>query len=128
MIDIVQTAGAPAPIGPYSQGTKVADMIFTAGQIGLQDDGTVPEELKEEARVALQNLVAVIGAGGGTINSVVKTTIFLTDMGDFSDVNEVYAEFFSEHRPARSTVEVSGLPKGVRVEIEAIAMVNADNE
>ncbi len=122
-IESILTENAPAPIGPYAQGVRAGGVMYTAGQIGLRPDGTVPEDLRDQARVALSNLVAVLEAGGANVNTVLKTTIFLTDMGDFSQVNDVYATFFSEHSPARSTVEVSGLPKGVAVEIEAVALV-----
>ena len=119
---IISTTNAPEPIGPYVQGIGWGDLIFTSGQIGLQADGTMAEDVVAQARVVLQNLSGVLEAGGGSLESVVKTTIYLTDMNDFGRVNEVYAEFFGRRPPARSTVEVAALPKGAAVEIEAIAV------
>ncbi|MCB0711935.1 MAG: Rid family detoxifying hydrolase [Ignavibacteriae bacterium] len=122
-IDTVYTPDAPEPIGPYSQAKQFGNLIFTAGQIGLDREGNLSETVVDQTRMALQNLSAVLSAGGASFESVIKTTIFLADMNDFAQVNEVYAEFFGDSRPARSTVEAAGLPKGALVEIEAIAAV-----
>ncbi|MGE3802421.1 MAG: RidA family protein [Candidatus Kapaibacterium sp.] len=123
IIDTIYTPDAPEPIGPYSQAKRFGNLIFTAGQIGLDREGNLSETVVDQTRKALQNLSAVLSAGGASFESVIKTTIFLADMNDFAQVNEVYAEFFGDSRPARSTVEAAGLPKGALVEIEAIAAV-----
>ncbi len=122
---LVQTDNAPAAVGPYSQGTKTEELLFTAGQIPL-DPATgsmVGDGIQEQTRQVLQNLQAVLEAGGASLDSVMKCTVFLQDMGEFAAMNEVYAEFFSENPPARSAVEVAALPLGARVEIEAIALI-----
>jgi 2-iminobutanoate/2-iminopropanoate deaminase len=122
----ILTDKAPAPIGPYSQAVVVHEkMIFTAGQIPL-DPSTgkiVDGDIKAQTRQVLKNLAAVLAAGGASLNSVVKTTVFLKDMNDFAAMNEVYSEFLREASPARSAVEVARLPRDVRIEIEAIAVV-----
>ena len=123
-IQIVSTASAPPAIGPYSQATIVGNMVYTAGQIGLDPatmqvvSGGVPEQTVQ----AMTNLAAVLEAAGSSLAKVAKTTVFLVDMADFAAMNEVYAKAFGDHRPARSTVAVVGLPRGVRVEIECIAV------
>jgi 2-iminobutanoate/2-iminopropanoate deaminase len=122
--DTIITENAASPIGPYSQGTIGAGLIFTAGQIGVRTDGSVVDGgVAEQTRQVILNLKAVIEAGGGSLQSVLKTTIFLKNMNDFASVNEVYGEYFGTRSPARSTVEVSRLPKDVLVEIEAVALV-----
>jgi 2-iminobutanoate/2-iminopropanoate deaminase len=114
--------GAPA-VGPYSPAVGVGDLVFTSGQIALDAAGAVVgATAAEQARKALENLKALLAAAGLGMDAVVKTTIFLKDMGAFAGVNEVYAEFFAEPYPARSTVEVARLPKDLEVEIEAIAV------
>ncbi|HEU4763201.1 MAG TPA: RidA family protein [Gemmatimonadales bacterium] len=123
-ISIVSTPDAPKAIGPYSQATVAGGMIFTAGQIAL-DPATmevVPGGVAEQTDRVFRNLAAVLKAAGADLSKVVKTTVFLADMGDFAAMNEVYARHFGEHRPARSTVAAAGLPRGVRVEIEVVAM------
>ena len=123
MRTVVQTSAAPAAIGPYSQAIRTGELVFTAGQIGLDPaSGELVEGVAEQAERALRNLTAVLDAGGTSLERVVKTTVFVVDMGDFATVNEVYARHFSSPFPARSTVAVAGLPKGARVEIEAIAL------
>jgi 2-iminobutanoate/2-iminopropanoate deaminase len=119
----VQTNAAPAAIGPYSQAIRAGGLVFTAGQIGL-DPGTgeLAEGVVAQAERALRNLTAVLDAAGTSFERVVKTTIFLADMGDFAAVNEAYAAHVSSPYPARSTVAVRELPKGALVEIEAIAL------
>jgi 2-iminobutanoate/2-iminopropanoate deaminase len=120
------TEQAPKPIGPYSQAiVSTSPLVFTAGQIPI-DPGTgqlVGSDIKTQTRQVLLNLRAVLEAAGASVQSVVKTTVFLLDMNDFAAMNEVYDEFFRDAAPARSTVQVSRLPRDVRVEIEAIALV-----
>ncbi|MGD2154487.1 MAG: RidA family protein [Gemmatimonadales bacterium] len=121
----VHTDGAPAAIGPYSQAIVSGGFVFTAGQIGL-DPGTgefVEGGVAEQAERALQSLSAVLEAAGTSMKDVVKTTVYLADMGDFVTVNEVYAGYFSEPFPARSAVQAASLPKGALVEIDAVARV-----
>lgn len=122
---VITTADAPAAIGPYSQAIRVGNLVFTSGQIPLhpQTGDIVGETAAEQARQVLQNLQAVLQAAGASLQNVVKTTIFLTDLSQFAAVNAVYSEFFPENPPARSTVQVAALPRGVQVEIEAIAIV-----
>ena len=123
MRSAVETTAAPAAIGPYSQAIRNGDLVITAGQIGA-DPGTgeLAGTVAEQAERALLNLTAILDAAGTTPERVIKTTVFLADMGDFAAVNEVYARHFSAPYPARSTVAVAGLPKGALVEIEAIAL------
>ncbi len=125
-IQKILTREAPAPIGPYSQAILLDEkMLYTAGQIPIDPttSGIVEGDIKVQTRQVLKNLEAVLRAAGCSTSSVIKTTVFLKDMGEFAAMNEVYAEFFSVSVPARSTVEVSRLPKDVKVEIEAIAVV-----
>jgi 2-iminobutanoate/2-iminopropanoate deaminase len=121
--EVVKTDSAPAAIGPYSQAVKAGGFLFTAGQIPL-DPATmevVGATAAEQARQALANAKAVVEAGGATLADVIKVTVFIRDMGEFANINEVYKTFFGESPPARSVVEVSGLPKDVLVEVEMIA-------
>jgi 2-iminobutanoate/2-iminopropanoate deaminase len=121
----VQTTGAPAAIGPYSQGILAGGFVFTAGQVAL-DPATgelIAGGVAEQTARALENLRAVLSAAGSDLSSVVKTTVFLVDMADFAAMNEVYGRAFGAHRPARSTVAVAALPRGARVEIEVVAQV-----
>jgi 2-iminobutanoate/2-iminopropanoate deaminase len=125
MKSVVLTKTGPAPIGPYSQAIKANGFIFTAGQIAI-DPSTgelVDGGIKEQTRRVLENIRAILEAGGATMESVVKTTVFLSDMSEFSQMNEIYGEFFADPSPARSAVQVSRLPRDVKVEIEAIALV-----
>lgn len=122
----IETADAPKAIGPYSQGVIANGLLFTAGQIAL-DPATgsiVDGDVTVQTRRVLANLEAILKAAGATWSDVVKTTVFLHDMGDFAKVNQIYAEAFGSARPARSTVQVSALPRGVLVEIDAIATVS----
>lgn len=122
---LIQTPKAPQAIGPYSQGVKTGKLIFTAGQIGL-DPATgelVPGGIQAETRQVLSNIQNILEAAGSSLKNVIKTTVFMRSMDDFAPMNAVYAEFFPENPPARSTVAVSSLPKGVAVEIEAVAML-----
>lgn len=125
MKEIVSTDKAPAAIGPYSQAVKAGGFMFMSGQIPL-DPATMevaPGCVACQAEQVLKNMGAVLESQGLGFADIVKTTVFITSMGDFAAVNEVYAKYFSENAPARSCVEVSALPKGVLVEIEAIAAV-----
>lgn len=125
-LETIHTTEAPAAIGPYAQGVVANGFLYTAGQIAL-DPATmqiVEGDVAAQTERALANLAAVLAAAGASWDSVVKTTIFLVDMGDFAAVNEVYARTLGAARPARSTVAVAGLPRGVRVEIEMVAAVS----
>lgn len=119
----ISTTKAPGAIGPYSQAIKVGNFVFTPGQLPLNPaTGTFPEGgIKEQTRQSLNNIKAILEEAGLTMKNVVKTTVFLADMGDFADMNGVYTEFFSEPFPARSAVAVKTLPKNALVEIEVIA-------
>jgi 2-iminobutanoate/2-iminopropanoate deaminase len=123
----ISTPGAPRAIGPYSQGVTSNGFLFTAGQVGFDPESgeLVDGGIAEQTLRVLQNLRAILRAGGTDVSAVVKTTVFLVDMADFALMNEVYAEFFGDHRPARSTVAVASLPRGARVEIEAIAAISS---
>lgn len=119
----VQTNAAPAAIGPYSQAIRNGETVYTAGQIGLDPaSGELVDGVAAQAERALRNLSAILDAAGTSMERVLKTTVFLADMGDFTTVNEVYARHFSSPYPARSTVAVRELPKGALVEIEAVAL------
>ncbi|MCL1920122.1 MAG: RidA family protein [Kiritimatiellaeota bacterium] len=120
----IQTPNAPEAIGPYAQAVEANDFIFCSGQIPINPlSGNVEKAgAAEQTMQVLLNLKAVLEAAGSGLGKVVKTTVFLADMGDFPFVNKVYAEIFGDHRPARSTVQVARLPRSVRVEIEAIAV------
>ncbi len=123
--NIVHTDKAPKAIGPYSQAVRTDSMIYTAGQLGL-DPATgefVPGSVEEQTRQSLTNLKNILEAAGSSMENVVKTTVFLKDMNDFPKMNAVYAEFFGQNPPARSTVAVAGLPKGGLVEIEVVALI-----
>lgn len=118
------TERAPKAIGPYSQGVKAGGLVFTSGQIPIdpKTGELIQGSIKEEARQSLENVKAVIEAAGFSLRDVVKVTIYLTDMTEFGVVNEIYATYFGQDRPARSTVGVASLPKGARIEIEALAV------
>jgi 2-iminobutanoate/2-iminopropanoate deaminase len=125
MKDRVQTDNAPGAIGPYSQAIKANGFVFASGQVPL-DPATgkmVEGGIGEQTERALNNLKAVLEAAGSSLDRVVKTTVFLADLGDFVEMNEAYGKFFGEHPPARSTVEVSRLPRDARVEIDVIALL-----
>lgn len=118
---VIATKAAPGAIGPYSQAIAAGDLVFCSGQLGLDPaTGQLVEGVKAQAHRAMSNLAAVAEAAGASLDAAVKTTIFLKSMADFAVVNEVYGSFFPGDKPARSTVEVAGLPKGGLVEIEAI--------
>lgn len=122
-LGVVTTDDAPKAIGPYSQAVVTDGMIFTAGQIALdpRTGEVVGRTAAEQTEQVLKNLAAILAAAGAGLGEVVKTTVYLADMADFPAMNEVYARHFGNHKPARSTVQAAGLPKGVRVEIDAIA-------
>ncbi len=123
---IVLTKNAPPPIGPYNQGMIGAGaFLFTAGQIPLDPTSgqVVQGDIRVQTRQVMNNLKAILEQGGASLDRVVKTTVFLRDLNEFAGMNEVYAEFFNSNPPSRSTVEVSRLPRDVKVEIEAIAVV-----
>ncbi len=120
----IKTDSAPQAIGPYAQGIRTGNMIFTSGQIPVDPiTGAVVQGIEQQAAQALENLKAVLAAAGASLADVVKTTVFIRDMNDFGKINEVYARFFTQPFPARSCVEVSRLPKDVLIEIEAVAVV-----
>jgi 2-iminobutanoate/2-iminopropanoate deaminase len=123
--NVVHTEKAPKAIGPYSQAIRTESLIYTAGQIGLDPvtGELVVGGVEEQTRQALTNIKNVVEAAGSTLANVVKTTVFLKDMNDFSKMNPIYAEFFGENPPARSTVAVAGLPKGGLVEVEVVALI-----
>jgi 2-iminobutanoate/2-iminopropanoate deaminase len=122
-ISAVSTSGAPRAIGPYSQGIRAGGFLFTAGQVGFDPSSgeLVDGGISEQTERVLQNLRSILESAGASLSQVVKTTVFLVDMADFAAMNEVYARVFGDHRPARSTVAVAALPRGARVEIEAVA-------
>jgi 2-iminobutanoate/2-iminopropanoate deaminase len=123
--EIIQTEHAPLAIGPYSQAIKANGLVFASGQIPTdpQTGQFVPGGIQEQTEQALKNLAAVLEAAGSSLDRIVKTTVFLADMNEFSAMNEIYGKFFSENPPARATVEAARLPRDARVEIEAIALV-----
>ncbi len=123
-LDLIQTEKAPAAVGPYSQGVRVDELVFTSGQLPFvpETGELISDDIKKATRQALQNLKAVLEAGGATLETVLKVTVFVKDMENFSLINEVYAEYFKNHKPARSLVEVARLPKDGVIEIEAIAI------
>lgn len=122
--EAIQTQAAPAPVGAYSQAVKVGPLLFCSGQIPLGPDGIkVQGSVTRETEQALGNLQAVLEAAGASVGQVVKTTVYLTDMADYKFVNQVYERFFSAPYPARSAVQVAKLPRDVKVEIDAIAVI-----
>ena len=129
--EIVRTEAAPAPFegAPYNQAVKVGELVFVAGQLGLEPDsgGLVGPSIAAQTEQALQNLSAILGAAGSSLDNLVKTTVFLQDLGDFAEMNEVYATHVGTRPPARSTVEVAKLPAGALVEIEAVAHLEPCN-
>jgi 2-iminobutanoate/2-iminopropanoate deaminase len=123
-MEIISTTHAPEAIGPYSQAIRIDRWVFTSGQIPLQANGQLIEGgIIEQAHQVFNNLQAVLAASGSSLKQVVKATVFLKDMNQFPELNQVYAHYFGDHKPARSTVEVSRLPKDVLVEIEIIAII-----
>lgn len=120
----INTKKAPEALGPYSHAMVVNNLVFTSGQIPLDTEGNiVSDDVKEQTKQVLDNLSVVLEEAGSDLNSVVKATIFISDMNEFQQINEVYGSYFSEHQPARSCVEVARLPKDVKVEIEVVGKV-----
>ncbi|MFC0138600.1 reactive intermediate/imine deaminase [Staphylococcus petrasii] len=120
----INTNKAPEALGPYSHAMVVNNLVFTSGQIPLDAEGNiVSDDVKEQTKQVLENLSVVLEEAGSDLESVVKATIFISDMNEFQQINEVYGSYFSEHQPARSCVEVARLPKDVKVEIEVVAKV-----
>ena len=119
----IKTDKAPAAIGPYEQGIQVGDFLFTSGQIALAPltGQFIQGEIEVETEQVLKNIEAILNAAGMTMNNVVKTTVFMTDLGLFTRMNQVYEKFFTENKPARATVQVAALPKGAKIEIDAVA-------
>ena len=126
MKKIIQSNAAPAPIGPYSQAVQTGNMLFASGQIAIDPETgeLLTDDLVTETHQVMKNIAAVLEAAGMDFSNVIKTSIFLQDMGSFSQVNEIYGSYFSSDFPARETVEVAGLPKGVNVEISVIAVAS----
>ena len=122
---VVHTDSAPKAIGPYSQAIVAGGLLFASGQIPLvpSTGELLRGDIQEQTHQVLRNLAAVLEASGASLSTVVKTSVFLADMGEFAAMNEVYAEHFGDHRPARSTVQAGALPRNVSVEIDAIALV-----
>lgn len=121
---IIHTKKAPEAIGPYSQGMVVNNLFYSSGQIPLTADGTMKEGgIEEQTHQVFANIRAVLDQAGASLESVIKTTIFIKNMDDFAKINEVYGSYFTEHQPARSCVEVARLPKGALIEIEVVALV-----
>ena len=120
---VISTQNAPAAIGPYSQALDLGGMVFVSGQIPVDPaTGAMPEDVQDQARQSLANLKAILAEAGLTMADVVKTVVFLADLDDFAAVNVVYAQAFAQPFPARSCVQVAGIPKGAKVEIECIAV------
>mgnify|MGYP003713837987 FL=1 len=119
----VQTSAAPSAIGPYSQAIRIGDFLYTSGQIALNPKNMemMNGEIEEETEWVLKNIEAILKAGGLSLDHVIKTTVYLTDLGEFSRMNQVYEKFFDKTKPARACVQVAALPKGAKVEIDAIA-------
>src|SRR5699024_3450761 len=124
IMKVVNTSKAPEALGPYSHATVINGLVFTSGQIPLNLDGEiVSDDVKAQTKQVLENVKVVLDEAGSDIDSVIKATIFIADMNEFQNINEVYGEYFAKHQPARSCVEVARLPKDVKVEIEVIAEV-----
>jgi 2-iminobutanoate/2-iminopropanoate deaminase len=121
--NVIQTNQAPSAMGPYSQGIAVGSWLFVSGQLGMnpQTGELVSHDFAPQVRRALENLRQIVRAAGCDLNCVTAVDVFVTDMGDFSEFNEIYTEYFSDHRPARAVVEVSALPKGAKIEIKCIS-------
>ncbi len=120
---IIHTDRAPAAVGPYSQAIRAGNLLITSGQLGLEPEtGNLPEGVEAQAEQSLKNVDAILAEAGLARTDVIKTTVFIRNMGDFAAVNRIYAAYFGDHKPARSCVEVSALPKNGLVEIEVIAV------
>jgi 2-iminobutanoate/2-iminopropanoate deaminase len=130
MKKIISTSEAPAAVGPYSQAVRIGSTVYCAGQIPLDPKSgqIVSKDISEQTRRVLDNISAILKAEGLSFENIVKTTIFLTNLADFQTVNEIYASYFKQAPPARSTVQVAALPKGARIEIEAIAVAEGGEQ
>ena len=119
----IQTEQAPAAIGPYSQAIRIGDFLYTSGQIALDPESGMflSGEIEEETEQTLKNISAILQAGGVNFEAVIKTTVYLSDLNDFTRMNQVYEKYFSKNKPARACVQVAALPKGAKIEIDAIA-------
>lgn len=124
-VEFIKTDKAPAAVGPYSQGTKVGNIIYTSGQLPIDPEtGEMLEgDIQDLTRLAIENVLAVLEEAGASLEDIVKLTVFVQDIEQFSSINEVYSEFFSDHKPARSLVEVAKLPLAGEIEIEAVAVI-----
>lgn len=123
---VIYTKNAPAALGPYSQGIKAGNTLYISGQLPINPQTGelyTGEDIKEETRISLENVKSILEAGGATLNDVVKCTVYVKDMNQFGLINEMYAEFFTENKPARVCVEVAKLPKNANVEVDAIAVI-----
>ena len=120
---IIQTEQAPAAIGPYSQAIRIGDFLYTSGQIALDPESGMflSGEIEEETEQTLKNISAILQAGGVNFENVIKTTVYLSNLNDFTRMNQVYEKYFSKNKPARACVQVAALPKGAKIEIDAIA-------
>ena len=119
----IATTKAPGAIGPYSQGITIGELVYTSGQLPINvETGAMPETLEEQTKQSLENVKAILEQSGSSMDKVIKTTVFLSDMNDFAKMNEIYSSFFTEPYPARSAVQVARLPKDAKVEIEVIAL------
>jgi len=124
-LEVINTDKAPAAIGPYVQALSTGQVLYTSGQIPLvPGKNVISGDISSQTKQVFENLQAVIEEAGATLENVVKTTVFVTDLGDFATVNEIYASFFGTHKPARSTVQVAALPLGANVEIEPVAVLS----
>lgn len=125
MKEIIESSQAPLPIGPYSQATRTDGYVFVSGQLPVDPaHGSIPESIADQTRQSVKNLQAILNQAGSSLGSVVKTTVFITDMTKFDEMNKVYSTFFGQNPPARTCIEVSKLPKNAAVEIEAIATID----
>lgn len=124
-MEFLKTEKAPAAIGPYSQGTKANGFIYVSGQlpIDMESGDLVTDDVKKAAKASLTNVLEIVKAGGGKLEDILKVNVYVKNIGDFDDINGVYAEFFADHKPARALVEVAKLPKDALIEIEAVAYV-----
>ena len=123
----IQTEQAPAAIGPYSQAIRIGDFLYTSGQIALDPESGIflSGEIEEETEQTLKNISAILQAGGVNFENVIKTTVYMSDLNDFTRMNQIYEKYFSTNKPARACVQVAALPKGAKIEIDAIAICSS---
>ena len=124
---IIQTEQAPSAIGPYSQAIRIGDFLYTSGQIALDPESGIflSGEIEEETEQTLKNISAILQAGGVNFENVIKTTVYMSDLNDFTRMNQIYEKYFSTNKPARACVQVAALPKGAKIEIDAIAICSS---